>query len=92
MNGNIVIVGDFSIDLLNTNGSERKQFYNILGTFGFVQNICTETHRRVIIYLTILLQERTVILYQIAPSRISSQITVFFMLLYNVYAPIQFEN
>ena len=24
--------------------SERKQFCNILGTFGFVQNICTETH------------------------------------------------
>ena len=38
-------------------------------------------------YLTILLQERTVIVYQIAPPRISSQITVYFMLLYNVYAP-----
>ena len=35
--------------------------------------------------LTILLQERTVILYQIAPSRISSLITGYFMLLYNVY-------
>ena len=45
MNGNIVIVGDFNIDWLNTNGSERKRFYNILKTFGFVQNICTETHR-----------------------------------------------
>ena len=44
MNGNIVIVGDFNIDWLNTNGSERKRFYNILETFGFVQNICTETH------------------------------------------------
>ena len=30
MNGNIVIVGDFNIDWLNTNGSERKQFCNIL--------------------------------------------------------------
>ena len=29
MNGNIVMVGDFNIDWLNTNGSERKQFYNI---------------------------------------------------------------
>ena len=29
MNGNIVIVGDFNIDWLNTNGSERKQFCNI---------------------------------------------------------------
>ena len=45
MNGNIVIVGDFNIDWLNTNGSERKQVCNILETFGFVQNICTETHR-----------------------------------------------
>ena len=45
MSGNIVLVGDFNIDWLNTNGSERKRFYNILETFGFVQNICTETHR-----------------------------------------------
>ena len=45
MNGNIIIVGDFNIDWLNTNGSERKRLYNILETFGFVQNICTETHR-----------------------------------------------
>ena len=45
MNGNIVIVGDFNIDWLNTNGSERKRFYNIIETFGFVQNICTKTHR-----------------------------------------------
>ena len=45
MNGNIVIVGHFNIDWLNTEGSERKQFCNILETFGFVQNICTETHR-----------------------------------------------
>ena len=45
MNGNIVIEGDFNIDWLNTDGSERKHFCNILETFGFVQNICTETHR-----------------------------------------------
>ena len=45
MNGHIVIVGDFNIDWLNTDGSERKQFCNIVETFGFVQNICTETHR-----------------------------------------------
>ena len=45
INGNTVIVGDFYIDWLNTNGSEREQFRNILETFGFVQNICTETHR-----------------------------------------------
>ena len=41
MNGNIVIVGDFNIDWLHTNGSEC----NILETFGLVKNICTETHR-----------------------------------------------
>ena len=45
MNGNIVIVCDFNIDWLNTNGSERKPFCNILETFGFVQHIWTETHR-----------------------------------------------
>ena len=45
MNRNIVIVCDFNIDWLNTNGSERKRFYIILETFGFVQNICTGTHR-----------------------------------------------
>ena len=39
MNGNIVIVGDFNIDWLNTNGSERKQLCNILETFEFVQNL-----------------------------------------------------
>ena len=33
MNGNIVIVGDFNIDWLNRNGSERKQVCNILETF-----------------------------------------------------------
>ena len=78
MSGNIVIVGDFNIDWFNTNVSERKRFYNILETFGFVQNICTETHQS---RLTILLQERTVILYQIAPSRI---IGYFMLLYYNV--------
>ena len=45
MNGNIVIIGDFNIDWLNTNGSERKQFWYMFETFGFVQNICTETQR-----------------------------------------------
>ena len=30
MNGNIVIVGDFNIDWLNTNGSERKPVFEFL--------------------------------------------------------------
>ena len=33
MNSNIVIVGDFNMGWLNTNGSERKQFCIILVTF-----------------------------------------------------------
>ena len=45
MNGNIVLVGDFNIDCLNTNGSERKHFCNILETFEFLQNRYTVTHR-----------------------------------------------
>ena len=60
MNGNIVIVGDFNIDWLNPNGSERKQYCNILETFGFVQNICTETRLSLV---------RIVILYQTSVSR-----------------------
>ena len=34
MNGNIVIIGDFNIDWLNTNGSECKQFWYMFETFG----------------------------------------------------------
>ena len=45
MNGNIIIVGDFNIEWLTLNGSEGRQFCNILETFGFVQNICTETRQ-----------------------------------------------
>ena len=33
------------IIIIIINGSKRKQLCNILETFGFVQNICTETHR-----------------------------------------------
>ena len=47
----VITVGSITIRLsviyhwLDTNGSERKQFCNILETLKFVQNICTETHR-----------------------------------------------
>ena len=51
MNGNIVIVGDFNIDWLNTNGSERKRFYNISESFGFVQNICTHWSHHLVDYI-----------------------------------------
>ena len=43
MKSNILTVGDFNIDWLYTNGSERKQFCNLLETFGFAQSLCTET-------------------------------------------------
>ena len=45
MNGNIGIVGDFNIDGLNTNVSEPKRFCKIVENFGFLPNICPETHR-----------------------------------------------
>ena len=73
---------------MDLNVSGFKIFSKLLDLF----KIYALKHTEVTIYLTILLQERTVILYQIAPSRISSQITGYFMLLYNVYAPIQFET
>ena len=54
MNGKIVIVIDFNIDRLNTNGSEHKRFYNILEIFDLFK-IYALKHTGVIIYLTILL-------------------------------------
>ena len=91
MNGNIVIVGDFNIDWLNSNGSEHKRFCNILETLGFVQNALK--HTKAIICLTIVLQEMIVTFDQITPSRTSSQSIGYFMLLCNVYPPpLQFEN
>ena len=49
MNGNIIIVGDFNIDWLNTNGSERKQFCNIVETFDLFK-IYVQKHTEAIIY------------------------------------------
>ena len=87
MNGNIVIVGDFNIDWLNTNGSERKQFCNILETFGFVQNICTEIHRS-----HHLLDYNIVILYQTSSSQTLFPIIEHFTHRCNVYVLTLFGN
>ena len=49
MNGNIVIVGDFNIDWLNTNGSERKQFF-IFSKLLDLFKIYVHKHTEAIIY------------------------------------------
>ena len=87
MNGNIVIVGDFNIDWLNTNGSERKQFCNILEILGFVQNICTETHRSHHLSL-----EGIVILYQTSSSQTLFPIIEHFTHRCNIYVITLFGN
>ena len=61
MNGNIVIVDVFNICWFDTNGSEHKQFCNIIENF-------EQKHTESIIYLTIFSLERIVILYQSSPS------------------------
>ena len=85
MNGDIVIIGDLTIDWLNTNGSERKPFCNIL-------EIYVQKHTEAIIYLTILSLERIVILYQTPPSQTLFPIIEHFTLHCNVYVPTQFGN
>ena len=89
MNSIIVIVGDFNIDWLNTNGSERERFYNILETFRFVLNICTETHRIHHLLDYIITRKDCNI---ISDCTVSDFISGYFMLHYNVYVPIQFKT
>ena len=81
MNGKIVIVGDFNIGWLNTMDLSASGFIIFLKLMDLFK-IYELKHTKVIIYLIILLQDRIVILYQISPSRISSQIIGY---------PIQFE-
>ena len=87
MNGNMVIAGDFNIDWLNTNGSERRRFYNILETFGFVQNICTETHRSHHLLDYIITRKDCNIISDCTVSDLISDHRALHMLLYNVYTP-----
>ena len=48
MKGIIVIVGDFNINWLNTNESERKRFYNILINFWICSKIYAPKHTEAI--------------------------------------------
>ena len=39
LRGNLIIVGDFNINWLDTSDSKRRNLFNILETFGLVQRI-----------------------------------------------------
>ena len=45
LNCRLIIVGDFNINWLDNNDSERKQFYMLLQTFGLVQRIDLPTYQ-----------------------------------------------
>ena len=45
LNCRLIIVGDFNINWLDSNDSERKQFYILLQTFGLVQRIDMPTYQ-----------------------------------------------
>ena len=45
LNYRLIIVGDFNINWLDNNDSERKQFYILLQTFGLVQRIDMPTYQ-----------------------------------------------
>ena len=45
LNCRLIIVGDFNINWLDNNDSERKQFYTLLQTFGLVQRIDLPTYQ-----------------------------------------------
>ena len=92
MNCNILIVGDFNIHWLILNGSERKPICNIFETFGFVQNMCTETNRRHHLLEYLLSLERIVILCQTSPSRTLFLIIEHFTFRCNVYVFTLFRN
>ena len=45
LRGNLIIVGDFNINWLDTSDSERRNLFNILETFGLVQRIELPTYQ-----------------------------------------------
>ena len=45
LNCKLIHVGDFNINWLDNNDSERKQFYILLQTFGLVQRIDMPTYQ-----------------------------------------------
>ena len=42
--GNVLIVGDFNIDFMDSSAYEYNKFINIFDTFDFIQNINMPTH------------------------------------------------
>ena len=42
--GNVLIVGDFNIDFMDSSAYEYNKFINILDTFDFIQHIDMPTH------------------------------------------------
>ena len=42
--GNVLIVGDFNIDFLDSSDYEHSRFINILNTFDFTQHVNMPTH------------------------------------------------
>ena len=45
LRGNLIVVGDFNINWLDTSDSERRNLFNILETFGLVQRIELPTYQ-----------------------------------------------
>ena len=52
LRGNLIIGGDFNINWLDNNDSERRNLFNILKTFGLVQRIelCTYQNGNLLYY------------------------------------------
>ena len=44
VHGNVLIVGDFNIDFMDSSAYEYNKFINILDTFDFIQHINMPTH------------------------------------------------
>ena len=45
LRGNLIIVGDFNINWLDNSDSERRNLFNSLESFGFVQHIELPTYQ-----------------------------------------------
>ena len=84
-----VIVDDFYIDCLNTNGSEQRQFCNLLESFGFVQNVSIESYGSYNLLHYIIIRKDWNIMSEFT---ISDFISEHMTLYCNVYVPTQFEK
>ena len=65
LRGNLIIVGDFNINWLDTSDSERRNLFNILETFGLVQRIELPTYHNgnLLDYNIVLLPDSPMILW-----------------------------